>query len=461
MKHYDAIIIGAGQAGTPLARKLAEAGKNIAIIEKRFVGGTCINDGCTPTKTMIASAAAAHQIRTAAQLGIYTGPVKVDFKKVKARKDKIVSSFRSSSEKSLMSIKGLDLIYGEAVFSAEKELTVTNPTGEKLLLSADLIFINTGAKAKIPELEGLENIEYLSSTTILDLKEIPSHLVILGGNYIGLEFGQMFHRFGSKVTILEKSSRIMSREDEDVSEELTNILTEEGLEILTNTTIAEIQKKGAELKLNLKTKDATKNITASHLLVAIGRTPQTAALRLDIPKIKTDEKGFISVNQKLETNVKGIYALGDVNGGPAFTHIAYNDYTIVFRDLMEEENRTTTSRIVPYCMFTDPQLGRVGISETEARAQGLDYLVAKIPMSQVARGIETGQTLGFMKAIVDRKSKLILGACILAAQGGEVMSVIQMAMEGHVTYDRIRYGVFAHPTFSESLNNLFMNLDDK
>lgn len=457
MKHYDAIIIGAGQAGTPLAKKLAEAGKKTAIIEKRFIGGTCVNDGCTPTKAMIASARAAFKARTADQLGVHTGTVKIDLKKIKKRKDDIVESFRTSSQKGLEETKNLDLIFGEASFSDTRELTVKTGSGE-IKMSADWIFINTGATPQIPELKGLDKITYLTSTTILDLTEVPRHLVVLGGNYIGLEFGQMFHRFGSKVTILEKSSRITGREDEDVSTELSKILREEGLQIITDVVVDEIREQNGVVKLSLKSDKVNKNITASHLLIATGRMPQTASLKLEIPGVITDEKGHIQVNEKLETNIKGIYALGDVKGGPAFTHISYNDFTIVYRNLIEKSNLSTKDRPVPYCMFTDPQLGRIGLSESEAKKKGYDFLVAKIPMTQVARGIETGETLGFMKAIVDRKTRQILGACILASEGGEIMSVIQLAMEGGITYEQIRYGIFAHPTYSESLNNLFMKL---
>ncbi|MBB2147609.1 mercuric reductase [Pedobacter gandavensis] len=459
MKHYDAIIIGAGQAGVPLAKKLAEAGKKTAIVEQRMVGGTCINDGCTPTKTIIASAHAAHQAGMAGHLGVEIGSVKVDLKKIKKRKDEIVDSFRNGAQKGIFSTKGLDLIQGSATFSGPKELTIATSTGEQLVFSADWIFINTGAQPKIPELKGLNDINYLTSTSILDLTEIPEHLVVLGGNYIGLEFAQAFQRFGSKVTVLEKSSKIMGREDEDVSSEMTKILEDEGLEILTNTTIKEVKEELKVLQIQLSSSTKTKTVKASHLLIAIGRSPQTSSLNLDIPGVKTDEQGYILVNERLETNVKGVYALGDVNGGPAFTHIAYNDYTIVYRNLIEKGKHSTKDRQVPYCMFTDPQLGRIGLSEAAAKAKGLDFKVAKIPMSQVARGIETGQTLGFMKAIVDPKSKKILGASILAAEAGEIMAVLQMAMAGGITYDKIRYGVFAHPTFSESLNNLFMKLD--
>lgn len=270
----------------------------------------------------------------------------------------------------------------------------------------------------------------------------------------------MFHRFGSKVTILEKSSRITSREDEDVSAELTKILRDEGLQILTEVRIDEIENRNGKISVRLKSGDKNEEILASHLLIAAGRTAQTASLSLDIPGVATDEKGNVVVNEKLETNVKGIYALGDVKGGPAFTHIAYNDYIIVYGNLIENANCSTAGRPVPYCMFTDPQMARIGISEAEAQEKGLDFLVAKIPMSNVARGIETGETLGFMKAVVDRKSKKILGACMLSSEGGEIMSVLQMAMEGGVTYDRIREYVFAHPTYSESLNNLFMRIKD-
>jgi dihydrolipoamide dehydrogenase len=459
MKHYDAIIIGAGQAGTPLAKKLAEAGKKTAIIEKRYVGGTCINDGCTPTKAMIASARAVYQARKAVELGVEIGTIKIDFKKIKQRKDDIVNQFRSSSEKGIKSTKGLELIFGTARFSGEKELTIALNDGGEEKVTADLIFINAGAKTTIPDIEGLNEIDYLTSTTILDLEAVPEHLVIIGGNYIGLEFGQMFNRFGSKVTILEKSPGILAREDQDISSALTEILTDEKIELLTDVKINQIEQDKKQIKISLESGKTKKNITASHLLVAVGRTPQTADLGLENCGIKLDDKGHILVNEKLETNIKGIYALGDVKGGPAFTHIAYNDYTIVYRNLIEGTNYSIHDRPVPYCMFTDPQLGRIGLSEKEAKEKKLNYKVAVLPMSQVARGIETNETLGLMKAIVDADSKKILGAAVLASEGGEIMSVLQMAMEGNITYDRIRNCVFAHPTYSESLNNLFMKLD--
>jgi pyruvate/2-oxoglutarate dehydrogenase complex dihydrolipoamide dehydrogenase (E3) component len=461
MKHYDAIIIGAGQAGTPLAKKLAEAGKKTAIIEKRMVGGTCINDGCTPTKAMLASAHTMHQARKAADLGVYIEGITLDLKKVKKRTEEIVERFRSSAQKGLQSLARLDLIFGEAKFSGEKELEVVLFDGVTERFTAEWIFIDTGTKTAIPDIPGLRDIDYLSSSSILDLEEIPEHLVIIGGNYIGLEFGQMFSRFGSKVSILEKSARIMSREDQDVSIALDEILTNEGIKILKGITINQVRtEKDGKITLSLTSKGKVKKIKASHVLVAAGRIPKTESLNLEQAGIKTDQYGYILVNDELETNIPGIYALGDVKGGPAFTHIAYNDYTIVYRNLIHKAKMNITDRIVPYCMFTDPQLGRVGLTESEAKARGIKHQVAKIPMTQVARGIETGQTAGFMKAIVDPDSKKILGACILAAEGGEIMSVLEMAMAGGITFDQIRYFVFAHPLYSESLNNLFMRIDD-
>lgn len=461
MKHYDAIIIGAGQAGVPLAKKLALAGKKTALIEKRLVGGTCINDGCTPTKAMVASAKMAHMARKSSELGVETGKVKVDFKKIIQRKAEIVNQFRTSTEKGIEKTSGLTLFMGEARFSAEKELTISMADGREEVLSGDLIFINTGAKTAVPAIEGINESGYLTSTSIMELSKLPEHLVVIGGNYIGLEFGQMFSRFGTKVTILEKSDRILAKEDKDVSEMLTDILMEEQIDVLRGSEVRKIiNHKKEGLDIEVKTGRRVKHLKATHILVAVGRVPQTENLGLENCGVKTDEKGYIVVNNKLETNVKGIYALGDVKGGPAFTHIAYNDYTIVYRNLLEGTNYSIADRPLPYCMFTDPQLGRIGLSETEAKAQKIDYHVAILPMTSVARGIETNETKGMMKAVVDAKTKKILGASILASEGGEIMSVLQMAMEGGITYDRIRYCVFAHPTYTESLNNLFMKLDD-
>jgi pyruvate/2-oxoglutarate dehydrogenase complex dihydrolipoamide dehydrogenase (E3) component len=460
-KQYDAIVIGAGQAGVPLAKKLAKAGKKVALIEKRWIGGTCVNDGCTPTKTWVASAKAAYMAAHSAHLGIKVKSYKVDMALIKKRKDDIVLHARKGGQKGLEAIPNLDLLFGEAEFTGPKAIRVKLNDGGIQNLAAEWIFLNTGTKTLIPEIEGLHDIEYLTSTSILELDKVPEHLLVLGGNYIGLEFGQMFRRFGSKVTILERSARLVSREDEDISKEIQKILALEAIDVQTGSQAIKFKKgKKGNITATVKNAGHEKKVKCTHVLVAVGRIPQTATLGLDKTGVKLDDKGYIIVNNKLETNVKGIYALGDVKGGPAFTHIAYNDYTIVYRNLIEKANYNTKDRPIPYCMFTDPQLGRVGVSEAEAKAQGLDVKIAHLPMGRVARAVEVGDTRGFMKAVVDAKTKKILGAAILSQEGGEIMSVLQMAMEGDITYDRIRYCVFAHPLYSESLNNLFMTLED-
>lgn len=460
MKHYDAVVIGSGQAGSPLSKKLAKAGKKTALIEKRWIGGTCVNDGCTPTKAMVASAKAAYLAKRCDNLGVHIDSYHIDMKQVNKRKNEIVLNSRNGSQKAIEKTDNLDLYFGEAAFIGPKTLRIKLNEGGEEEIEADLIFLNTGCKPTIPEIDGLDDIGYLTSTTILDLDYIPEHLLIIGGNYVALEFAQMFHRFGSKVSVLERGKRIMAKEDEDVSDELHKILAEEGLDIYTEAQVHKFEKTANGIKALATIGKEQKEFTCTHVLLAAGRTPLTKALNLDKTGVELDEKGFIKVDGKLQTNVPGIYALGDVNGGPAFTHIAYNDYTIVYRNLIEGTDYKTTDRPLPYCMFTDPQLGRIGITEKEAREKGLDIKVAVLPMKHVARAIEVGDTRGLMKAVVDAKTKQILGAAVLAEEGGEIMSVLQMAIEGGITYDRIRYCVFAHPTYSESLNNLFMKIED-
>ena len=460
MKTFDAIVIGSGQAGGPLAKKLALAGKKTALIERRYVGGTCVNDGCTPTKTWVASAKVAYMATKGHGLGVDIKSFKVNMGQIQKRKDDVVSLFRDGSQRGFETTKGLSLIFGEATFTGPKTISVKLNNGKVEEMKADLIFMNTGCQPFIPEIEGLKNTDYLTSTSILELTKVPEHLLVIGGNYIGLEFGQMFRRFGSKVTVLERSARIVSREDEDVSKELTSILEEEKIKIFTNSEAVKFKETGkGNISATIKTDGKEHKIKCSHVLIAVGRKPNTDVLALEKTGVKTDEHGFIKVNDKLETNVEGIYALGDVKGGPAFTHISYNDFTIVYRNVAKGENLSIKDRLVPYCMFTDPQLGRVGLDETEAKKQGLKVKVAKLPMNYVARAIETGDTRGFMKALVDPKTKKILGATVLGQEGGEIMTIIQMAMEGGLTYEQIRYFVFAHPLYAESLNNLFITLE--
>lgn len=460
MKKYDAIIIGSGQAGTPLAKKLAKAGWKTAIIEKRFVGGTCVNDGCTPSKTMAGAARMAYMAGRAQEFGIPSDPSQIDLETVVDRKNSVVSRSREGLLKSLTETPGLDLLTGTATFSGHKTVSVTYTDGSADELSAEHIFINTGTRPRIPSIPGLDNVPYLTSTTLLDIREKPAHLLILGSGYIAMEFGQMFRRFGSAVTILERAPNILIREDEDVAETIAGIMEEDGIRIITSADVKEATQENGKITLAVAINGATQRISGSHLLIGAGRIPNSDALQLRQTGVALDDKGYIITNEKLETNVAGIYALGDVKGGPAFTHISYNDFLIVSGNILEKKQRTVSNRQVPYCMFTDPELGRIGLTEKEAKEKGFKIKVAKLPLTKVARGIESGETRGLMKAVVDAETKQILGASILSVAGGEIMSVLQVAMMGHITYEEIRNNVFAHPTFTESLNNLFMTLDN-
>lgn len=461
MKNYDVIIIGAGQAGVPLAKKLAKDGKRTAIIEKRWVGGTCVNDGCTPSKALIADARLAYMARQAERIGIRTSGT-VDINVLADRKTTIVENARNGIAKTLRDTPNLDLLMGTATFTGEKELRVDYVSGNHEFINADLIFINTGARPQIPGIPGIKEVSYLTSTSIMELRTIPEHLVILGGGYIALEFGQLFTRLGSKVTILEKSERILGKEDDDVAEEVGTILTQEGARVITQVQVENVaQGPGGQTVITINTDGGQQQISCSHWLIAAGRVPNTEELNLSKAGIETDEKGYITTDEYLQTTAPGIYALGDVKGGAAFTHVSYNDHLLVYNNIFENANLSAHHRIIPYCMFTDPEMGRVGMTEKEAREKGFQVQVAKLQMSKSARGVETNETRGFMKAVVDEYSKQILGAAIIAANGGEIMSVLQMAMLGSIPYDTIRNMMFAHPTFSESLNNLFMTLDKK
>ncbi|WP_031528098.1 mercuric reductase [Dyadobacter crusticola] len=455
MKYYDAIVIGSGQAGTPLSRKLAQSGMKTALIERRFAGGTCVNDGCSPTKAMIASAKAAWIANNSSELGVTAEEVKIDFTTIRKRKDEIVKRMRSNLEKGFAGTENLDLIYGNAVFSGEKEVRIQLNDGGEETLTADLIFINTGLSPAVPDISGIEDIDYLTSTTILDINEVPSHLLILGSGYIGLEFGQMFSRFGAKVTILEPSERILKHEDEDIAKAITDIVAEEEIEILTQTRAVGVTRRENDILVTVDSDGEKHTIECTHVLVASGRKPNTDQLELGKAGIEADEKGFIKVNDELETNVKGIYAIGDVKGGPAFTHISYDDYRVVSNIVIDKKKDSIVGRQQPYCMFIDPQLGRVGITEQDAREKGLDVQVFSMKNDSVARAIETGDTRGMMKAVVDSKTGKILGASVLAEEGGEIVTAIELAMMGGLTFDQLRDGIFAHPTYSESLNNLF------
>lgn len=457
---YDAVIIGAGQAGGPLSTALANAGWKTALVERVHVGGTCVNEGCTPTKTMIASARVAYLARRAADYGVQTGPVTVDMNKVRKRKRDMVESFRGGSQRRIERTEGLDLIMGQARFVGPKTIGVRLNDGGLRTLYADTVVINTGTRARVPSLPGLDDVPVLDSTSIMELDELPEHLLVIGGGYVGLEFGQMFRRFGSQVTLVQRRDQLLAREDTDVAQEIANILRQDGIEVLLETEPMRVkQTDSGPIELAVRTAGGERALVGSHLLVAAGRVPNTDQLNLQAAGIQVDERGFIPVDDRLETVVPGVYALGDVKGGPAFTHISYDDYRILQTNLLEGGDASTAGRLVPYTVFIDPQLGRIGLTEKEAQAQGLDYRVARIPMTWVARALETDETRGLMKAIVDAETDQILGAAILAIEGGEVMTVLQMAMMGGVPYTTIRDGVFAHPTLSESLNNLFRAME--
>jgi pyruvate/2-oxoglutarate dehydrogenase complex dihydrolipoamide dehydrogenase (E3) component len=459
MKKYDAIVIGSGQGGTPLAKKLAESGLKTALIEKRWVGGTCVNDGCSPTKAMIASAKAAWSAAHGKALGVSAENIKIDFGAIIERKNSIVHSMRKNVEKGISETANLDLVLGSARFSGMKELSVALNKGGSETYRADQIFINTGLAPEIPDIQGIRDIDYLTSTSIMELTELPSHLLIIGSGYIGLEFGQMFRRYGSEITILEPSERILLHEDEDIAEEVTKVLSQENINIMTNCKALAVIKNEKELIVTIEKNGEKSTIHCSHVLVAAGRKPETKELNLAASGIETDEKGYIKVDDQLQTNQSGIYALGDVKGGPAFTHVSYDDYRIISKNELRKGNDSIADRLVPYCMFVDPQLGRIGITEQQAKKEGLDVRVAVLKNSSVARAVETGDERGMMKAVVDAKTGKILGAAILAEQGGEIVTILQMAMMGNISYDKILNGVFAHPTYAESLNNLFMRLE--
>jgi pyruvate/2-oxoglutarate dehydrogenase complex dihydrolipoamide dehydrogenase (E3) component len=455
-EHFDDIILGSGQAAKPLALDLAGAGRRTAVVEREHVGGTCVNVGCTPTKTMVASARVAYLARRAADFGVHCGPVRVDMAEVRRRKQAIVDDFRNSGQRRLENADNVDLIFGEARFTASKVVEVALKAGGSRTLTAERIFINTGCRPSRPAIPGLDSVAALDSTSIMELNVLPEHLLVLGGGYIGLEFGQMFRRFGSDVTIIQHGKQLLTREDPDVAEEVRKVLEEDGIKVLLESEAIRVQGGAGGIDVQVGGADGERTVHGSHLLVAVGRRPNTERLNLSAAGVATDARGFIPVNERLETNVAGTYALGDVKGGPAFTHISYDDYRIVRNNLLRGGQSTTKDRLVPYTVYIDPQLGRVGLSEQEARAQGRAIRVAKIPMAWVARALEMAESHGFIKAIVDTETKQILGAAVLAVEGGEILSMLQIAMMGNLPYTALEDGIFAHPALSEGLNTLFM-----
>lgn len=446
---YDAIVIGSGQAGNPLSHKLADKGWRVALIEKLHLGGTCINVGCTPTKTMVASSQVAHYARNAARWGVHTGQVRVDLSAVVDRKEAIVQSFRSGQQRNVDQRKTLDLYRDQARFLGPKSLQVGDKT-----IEGERIFINTGTRPAVPRIEGMNPGDYLTNASIMELRQVPEHLVVLGGGYIGLEFGQMFRRFGSRVTVIHRGGQLLPREDPEIIVELQKALEGEGMTFLLNAQTKRFEKASGSLNLTVETPSGTTAVTGTHFLVATGRTPNTADLDLDKAGVETDRAGFVKVNNRLETNVPGVWALGDVKGGPAFTHISYNDYQIVFGNLVEGKSLTTDNRYVPYSVFTDPQLGGIGMTEKEARTKGYKLKIGKIPMSYVARAIERDETAGMMKILVDASNDRILGASILSIEGGELVQMLGVLMNAGIPYTMLKGAVYTHPTLAEGFFTL-------
>jgi pyruvate/2-oxoglutarate dehydrogenase complex dihydrolipoamide dehydrogenase (E3) component len=441
---YDAIIVGSGQGGNPLAFRLADLGWPIALIEEKNLGGTCINVGCTPTKTMVHRAQVAHYARNGSRWGVNAANVTVDLAKIVAQKDEVVLSFRGRQQRRVDERKNLRLYRGHARFVGPHQLKIGDD-----LLESEKIFIDVGGRPNIPAIAGLSDVPFLTNESLMQLTAVPEHLLVLGGGYIGLEFGQMFRRYGSRVTVIHRGRQIVPLEDLEIAAELQKALEAEGLQFVLNARTEQVLQKNGAITLSCKISASESTVTGSHLLVATCRIPNTEDLGLDKAGIPLNKDGSIKVNSKLETSVPGVWALGDCKGGPAFTHISYNDFQIVYGNLVEGKSLSIENRIVPYCVFTDPQLGGVGLTEKEARAKGYKLKIGKCPMSYVARAIERGETAGLMKIVVDASNDRILGASILASEGGELVQILGAVMLANQPYTLLKGAVYIHPTLAE------------
>jgi len=454
MKTYDAIVIGTGQAGPALARRLAGAGQKVAIIERGRFGGTCVNTGCTPTKTLVASAYAVHVARRGADYGFTIGgEITVDMKRVKARKDDIAGRSTRGVERSLRRLENGAVYQGHARFMAPREVAV----GDDVLRS-DRIFINVGGRASVPDIPGIDKIDFLTNSSMMDVDFLPRHLLVLGGSYIGLEFAQMYRRFGSKVTVVELGPRLVPREDEEVSQAIAAFLGREGIEVRTSANCLSLSRLDGDIVMKLACEQGAPEVTGSHLLVATGRRPNTDDLGLDRAGVKTDGRGYIEVDDELRTSVPGIWAMGDCNGRGAFTHTAWNDFEIVAANLLDGEKRRVGERIPAYALYTDPPLGRAGMTEAEVRRSGRPALVGRIAMEDVSRASEKGETEGFMKVLIDAESKLILGATFLGTAGDEAIHCVLDVMYAKAPYTVLQRAVHIHPTVSEFIPTLLGDL---
>jgi pyruvate/2-oxoglutarate dehydrogenase complex dihydrolipoamide dehydrogenase (E3) component len=454
MSRFDAIVIGGGQAGPSLAGRLTAAGMTVAVIERKLLGGTCVNTGCTPTKTLVASAQVAHAARRAADYGIVVeGAVRVDMARVKARADAVSADSRTGLERWLRGMTGCTFIEGHARFEGPDRVRMGHE-----LLTAPRVFVNVGARPSVPALPGVDAVPFLTNRTILELDHLPEHLVVVGGSYIGLEFAQMYRRFGARVTIVEKAPRLIAREDADVSEAIRDIVAGEGVAVRTGAECIRLARHEKGVEVAVDCAEGAPTIVGSHVLLAVGRRPNTDDLGLEKAGVATDGRGYITVDDSLATNVPGIWALGDCNGRGAFTHTAYNDFEIVAANLLDGEHRRVADRIPAYALYVDPPLGRVGKTETEARATGRPLLIGKRPMSRVARAIEKGDTRGFMKVVVDAGTRKILGAAILGTGGDEAIHGVLDVMNAGAPYDVLQRAVPIHPTVSELIPTMLGEL---
>lgn len=458
---FDVIIIGAGQGGVPLATAFAGAGRKTALIERRWPGGTCVNVGCTPTKTMVASGRVAHLAGRGADYGVQTGELSIDMGTVRQRKRDIVQQFRSGSQKRIDQTDGLDYIEGEARFTGKKRLEVALNHGGTRTLTADIIVLDIGERPRPLDIDNPDNVTIHDSTSIMELDDVPGHLVVIGGGPIGLEFAQLFRRLGAKVTILHRSDQLVSREDPDIAGAVLEVLEQDGIEVELNAEPVGIARAGGAIEVQVQRKGGdTYTIQGTHILAAAGRVPNTDSLDAGKTGLELDKRGYIRTNDRLETDVPGIYAIGDIRPGPKFTHISYDDYRVLKTNLIDGGDRSIADRLVSSVTYIDPQLAQIGLTERQARDQGVPYKLATMPMSSVARALETGETRGVMKALVDPESGKILGAAVLGIEGGEIMSMMHIAMIAGLPYTALRDGAFAHPTLAESLNNLFAVVKD-
>jgi pyruvate/2-oxoglutarate dehydrogenase complex dihydrolipoamide dehydrogenase (E3) component len=459
-EQYDAVVIGSGEAGEPLAIEFARAGLHTALLEESGFGGACVDTGCAPSKTLTDSANVARMARRAPDFGVETGSVEVDFGKVQMRKHAVMDGLRSQALQTLSDTAGLTVLKGDARFDSPGSLLVCEEDDAVLELQAERIFINTGARAALPKLPGLTVVPYLTSSSAMELDELPDDMLVLGGSYLGVELSQMFRRFGSRVSIVERQSQLLAREDRDIAATVAQILREDGVEVFLETeAIGVVSDAAGGVRLRVRSPSGEHVLAGSRLLVVVGREPNTDGLDLPAAGIAVDARGYIRVNERLETSVQGVYALGGVNGGPAFTHVAYDDLRIIRANVLENAQATTTGRMCPYTAFTDPQLCRIGLTESEAREQGRTVRVAKLPMNKVERPVKLNESRGLMKVVVDSATHRILGAAVLGVDSGEIMAMVQIAMMANMPYTSLRDGMFAHPNLAGSMNNLFAVLD--